>query len=44
MQGRVWNMPAELIIETGDKEKRAFFENRILPYFVYMEIFDVDYS
>lgn len=44
MQGKVWNMPAELIIETGDKEKRAFFENRILPYFVYMEIFDVDYS
>lgn len=44
MQGWVWNMPAELIIETGDKEKRAFFENRILPYFVYMEIFDVDYS
>ena len=44
MQGKVWNMPAELIIETGDKEKRAFFENCILPYFVYMEIFDVDYS
>ena len=44
MQGRVWNIPAELIIETDDKEKRAFFENCILPYFVYMEIFDVDYS
>lgn len=44
MQGKAWNMSAELIIETGDKEKRAFFENRILPYFVYMEIFDVDYS
>lgn len=44
MQGKVWDMPAELIIETSDKVKWAFFENRILPYFVYMEIFDVDYS
>jgi len=44
MQGKVWDMPAELIIETSDKGKWAFFENRILPYFVYMEIFDVDYS
>lgn len=44
MQGRAWNMPAELIIEAGDKAKRAFFENRILPYFIYLEIFDVDYT
>ncbi|GAA5003123.1 hypothetical protein GCM10023206_06550 [Acinetobacter puyangensis] len=44
MQSKAWDIPAELIIETDDKVKRAFFEDRILPYFVYMETFDVNYS
>ncbi|ENV10216.1 hypothetical protein F966_01389 [Acinetobacter higginsii] len=43
LQNQEWNMPAELIIESGDKEKWTFFEKRVLPYFIFLETFDVDY-
>ena len=44
LQNPEWKMPAELIIEAGDKEKWSFFEKRVLPYFIFLETFDVDYT
>lgn len=44
LQNPEWKMPAELIIESGDKEKWSFFEKRVLPYFIFLETFDVDYT
>ena len=44
LQNKECDMPAELIIESGDKEKWSFFEKRVLPYFIFLETFDVDYT
>lgn len=44
LQNPEWKMPAELIIEAGDKEKWSFFEKSVLPYFIFLETFDVVYT
>ena len=44
LQSHTWNIPAEFIIEAGDKQKWRFFERYILPYFIYLEVFEVDYT
>ena len=37
-------MPVAFIIESGDKEKWAFLEKRVLPYFIFLENLAVEYS
>ncbi len=34
----------EFLIEVGDQKKWNIFENKIIPYFVFMETFDLPYS
>lgn len=44
LKSEFWNIPAEFPIESGDRKSWSFFETHILPYFVFMEMFDVDYT
>ena len=44
LQSNEWEMPVAFIIESGDKEKWAFLEKRVLPYFIFLENLAVEYS
>ncbi|MHA3061149.1 hypothetical protein ACX1N5_01730 [Acinetobacter sp. ANC 4636] len=44
LKSKFWNIPAEFPIELGNRKNWNFFETHILPYFVFMEMFDVDYT
>ncbi len=44
LQNPSYGLAPELLIEAGDKTKWKFFEQKILPYFIFLEFFDIDYS
>jgi hypothetical protein len=39
-----YDFAPEFLIESGETKKWNIFENKIIPYFVYMETFDLPYS
>lgn len=44
LQNSSYGLTPEFLIELGDKTKWKIFEQKVLPYFIFMEFFDVNYS
>ncbi|MDP1444100.1 hypothetical protein Q8G43_03860 [Acinetobacter schindleri] len=44
LQNQSYGFAPEFLIEAGDKTKWKIFEQKILPYFIFLEFFDIDYS
>lgn len=44
LQNRSHELTPEFLIELGDKTKWKIFEQKILPYFIFLEFFNIDYS
>jgi len=44
LQNSLYGLTPEFFIELGDKTKWKIFEQKVLPYFIFMEFFDVNYS
>ena len=44
LQNQSYGLAPEFLIEAGDKTKWKIFEQKILPYFIFLEFFDIDYS
>lgn len=44
LQNKLYELAPEFLIEAGDKTKWKIFEQKILPYFIFLEFFDIDYS
>ena len=44
LQNKSYELAPEFLIEAGDKTKWKFFEQKILPYFIFLEFFNIDYS
>ena len=43
LQNLLYELSPEFFIELGDKTKWKTFEQKVLPYFIFLEFFEMDY-
>ncbi|WP_156188813.1 hypothetical protein [Acinetobacter indicus] len=43
LQNSLYGLTPEFFIELGDKTKWKIFEQKVLPYFIFLEFFEMDY-